>query len=154
MTRSFDDLISKALRLGVDQIAYPVDVLLDLGRQKVLSSAVLELFLELHGELQQVGMHRVAPPSELVKRIHGTCQFVGNGARFYRDMFDAALGSLSRFSHSCQDTIQAGTIARLALKQFKENETQGLHATVPYYIRRSDAEVNAGNLQRSRPPSS
>lgn len=112
------------------------------------------LYVSEKGELQQVGMHRVAPPSELVKRIHASCQFIGNGARLYRDMFDTALGSLSRFSRSCQDTIQAGTITRLALRQFEENETQGLHATVPYYIRRSDAEVNAGYLQGSRPPSS
>ena len=112
------------------------------------------LFVSEKGDLQQVGNPRVAPPSELVKSIHGSCQFIGNGARLYREMFEAALGPLARFSRSCLDTIQAGTIAKLALKQFQENETQGLHAVAPYYIRRSDAEVHAGNLHFLRPPSS
>jgi len=110
------------------------------------------LYVFEKGALQQVGMHRVAPPSELIKHFNEPCMFIGNGARLYRDLFDTALGSLSRFSHSSQDTIQAGTIAKLAMKQFKKNKIQGLHATVPYYIRRSDAEINVGNLQRSRPP--
>lgn len=111
-------------------------------------------YLSEKGELQLAGNHRVSSPSELVKNIHASCQFIGNGARLYREIFDAALGPLSQFSHSCRDTIRAGTIARLALKQFQENEIQSLHAVVPYYIRRSDAEIHAGNLQPSCHPSS
>ncbi|MBW1864185.1 MAG: tRNA (adenosine(37)-N6)-threonylcarbamoyltransferase complex dimerization subunit type 1 TsaB [Deltaproteobacteria bacterium] len=107
------------------------------------------LYVSEKGELQQIGKHRVAPPSELVRKVHESCQFIGNGARLYRKTFDAALGSLSRFSRSCRDTIQAGTLARLALKQFQENDDQGLHAVAPYYIRRSDAEVHAGKLYSS-----
>ena len=103
-------------------------------------------------EPQQVGKPRVAPPLELVKNVHEPCQFIGNGARLYREMFEAALGPLAQFSRPSLDTIQAGTIAKLALKQFQKNETQDLHAVAPYYIRRSDAEVHARNLHSSRPP--
>jgi len=104
------------------------------------------------GEPQQVGKLRVAPPSGLVKNIHESCQFIGNGARLYQEMFEAALGSLAQFSRTSLDTIQAGTIANLALKQFQDNKAQDLHGVAPYYIRRSDAEVHAGNLHSSRPP--
>ena len=110
------------------------------------------LYVSEKGELQQVGNPLVAPPSELAKNVHESCQFIGNGARLYQEMFEAALGPLAQFSRSSLDTIQAGTIANLALKQFQNNETQGLHEVAPYYIRRSDAEVHAGNLHSSHPP--
>lgn len=101
------------------------------------------LYVSEGGEMSQVGTHHVASPSELAGDVRGPCQFIGNGARLYRETFEAALGSLARFSHPCRDIIRAETIARLALKQFRKNETQKLSAVVPYYIRKSDAERHA-----------
>ena len=94
------------------------------------------------GELRQIGQHRVAPPSELVKRVSEPCHFIGHGARLYREMLGAALGPLAQFSETSRDTIQSQTIARLVLKQLQENEAPDLQAVSPYYIRRSDAEVH------------
>jgi tRNA threonylcarbamoyladenosine biosynthesis protein TsaB len=104
------------------------------------------LYVFEEGEPAQVGKHGVVPPLELAKSIRASCQFIGKGARLYRETFEAALGSLSQFSHPCRDTIRAETIARLALKRFQKNETQKLPAVVPYYIRRSDAELHFGNV--------
>ncbi len=101
------------------------------------------LYVSEGGEVSQVGMHHVAPPSELARGIGASCQFIGNGARLYRETLEAALGSLARFSHPCRDTIRVETIAKLALKQFQKNESQQLSAVVPYYIRKSDAERHA-----------
>ena len=101
------------------------------------------------GEPVQIGIHSVAGPSELAKNIRASCQFIGKGARLYRETLEAALGGLAQFSHPRRDTIRAETIARLALKQFRKNETQKLPEVVPYYIRRSDAELHFGNMQRS-----
>ena len=101
------------------------------------------LYVPEGGEASQVGKHHVAPISELVRGIRASCQFIGNGARLYRETFEAALGSLARFSHPCRDTIRVETTAKLALKQFQKNETQKLSAVVPYYIRKSDAERHA-----------
>lgn len=103
------------------------------------------LYVREEGEPAQVGRHRVAPPSELARDIHASCQFIGKGARLYREAFETALGGLSRFSHPCRDTIRSETVSRLALKQFQENKTQNLPVVVPYYIRRSDAELHFGN---------
>ena len=94
------------------------------------------LYASEKGELRQTAPHRVAPPSELVKSVREPCQFIGNGARLYQETFEAALGPLSRFSLACWDTIHTETIARLALKQFQENEGENLPAVSPYYIRR------------------
>ena len=93
------------------------------------------------GKLTQIGRHRVAPLTELVKRVNKSCQFIGGGARLYREAIETALGPLSRFSKACWDTIHVKTIARLALTQFQENTAHKLHAVSPYYIRRSDAEA-------------
>ena len=101
------------------------------------------LYVSEGGEASQVGMHHVAPPSALAREIDGSCQFIGNGARLYRETFETALGSLAMFSHTCRDTIRVGTVAKLALKQFQKKEPHKLSAVVPYYIRKSDAERHA-----------
>jgi tRNA threonylcarbamoyladenosine biosynthesis protein TsaB len=137
-----------ALAAQADRSTKFVCPVMDARRNEVYYS----LFVSKKGALQQVGKPRVAPPSELVKNVHESCQFVGNGAHLYREMFETALGPLAQFSRPSLDTIQAGTIAKLALKQFQENEIQSLHAVAPYYIRRSDAEVHVGNQHSSRPP--
>ena len=98
------------------------------------------------GEVSQVGRHHVAPPSELTKDIRRPCQFIGNGARLYRETFEAALGNLARFSRPCRDTIRAETIARMALERFQKNETQKLPAVLPYYIRKADAQRHVQGL--------
>jgi tRNA threonylcarbamoyladenosine biosynthesis protein TsaB len=110
------------------------------------------LYRSQNGKLSQVGTHGVGKPVDLTKNIDAPCQFLGQGARLYRETFDALLGSLSQFSESGVDTIQAKTIARLARGQFQKNETQPLQSVAPYYIRRSDAELRFGN--RSPRPSS
>lgn len=109
------------------------------------------LYVSEQGELTQVGKHRVAPPSEMAKNIRESCQFIGNGARLYRETFESALGPLAQFSKTCWDTIHAETVVRLALRQFQDNKGQDLHTVFPHYIRRSDAEVHAGNMPT--PPS-
>jgi tRNA threonylcarbamoyladenosine biosynthesis protein TsaB len=137
-----------ALAAQADRSTKFVCPVMDARRNEVYYS----LFVSKKGELQQVGKPRVAPPSELVKNVHESCQFVGNGARLYREMFETALGPLAQFARPSLDPNHAGTLAKLARKQFQENEIQSLHAVAPYYIRRSDAEVHAGNQHSSRPP--
>lgn len=104
------------------------------------------LYETAQAEPVPAGMHRVAPPSELVKSIRDSCQFIGNGARLYAEIFAAALGPLFQFSPSCRDTICAKTLSRLALKKFQKRDTQKMPSVAPYYIRRSDAERHAGGL--------
>ena len=101
------------------------------------------LYVSEKGVLRQVGEHQVAPPSSLVKSIREPCHFIGSGARLYQEIFEAALGPLSQFSETDRDTIHAETIARLALDQFQENGSHSLSTVSPYYIRRSDAEINS-----------
>jgi tRNA threonylcarbamoyladenosine biosynthesis protein TsaB len=103
------------------------------------------LYAPAKGEPVPASMHHVAPPSELVKNIRDSCQFIGNGARLYREVFEADLGPLFQLSPSCRDSICAETLSRLALKQFQKHSTQKLSGVAPYYIRRSDAERHAGN---------
>jgi len=110
------------------------------------------LYASQKGKLSRVGAHCVGPPADLAKNIHGSCQFLGQGARLYRETFDTLLGPLCQFSESGADTIRAKTIARLAMDRFQKNETQSLQSVAPYYIRRSDAELCFGN--RSPCPSS
>ena len=108
------------------------------------------LYAPTQGEPVPAGMHHVAPPSELARNIRDSCQFIGNGARLYREIFEAALGPLFQFSPSCRDTICAKTLSRLALKRFQKHDTQTLPGVVPYYIRRSDAEHHAGSLSAGK----
>ena len=103
-----------------------------------------------HGELTQMGDHRVGSPSEVAKRVGESCRFIGKGARLYQETFKKALGPLARFSEAGRDTILAETITGLALKRLRESEAPDLHRVSPCYIRRSDAEVHRGG--RLTPP--
>jgi tRNA threonylcarbamoyladenosine biosynthesis protein TsaB len=110
------------------------------------------LYASQKGKLNQMGDHGVGLPMDLAKDIHGPCQFLGQGARLYRETFEALLGPLCRFSQSETDTIHAKTIARLAMDRFQKNDIQPLQSVAPHYIRRSDAELRFGS-RSSFPPS-
>lgn len=67
-----DEQLAEDLRraVGHARVSGVVDVVLDLGRQKILSGTVLELFLELHDELQKAGCRlRVSNASALLREV-------------------------------------------------------------------------------------
>ena len=85
---------------------------------------------------------RVLAPHEALQNIDSSCFFVGSGAVLYRDIITDMLGDLASFAPDDCHIIQASTVARLGLEQFESGDDGEVADLVPYYIRKSDAELN------------
>lgn len=96
----------------------------------------------LNGHLKKQTKERVAPPDKAVDDLNESCLFVGNGALLYKEMILEKMGEFASFAPMIQNTIRASTIAYLSMAKFENNDTDEIEKILPYYIRKSDAELN------------
>jgi tRNA threonylcarbamoyladenosine biosynthesis protein TsaB len=96
----------------------------------------------LNGHLKRQTKERVAPPDKAVDDLNESCLFVGNGALLYKEMILEKMGEFAYFAPMIQNTIRASTIAYLGMTKFENNDTDEIEKILPYYIRKSDAELN------------
>jgi len=96
----------------------------------------------LNGHLKKQTKERVAPPDKAVDDLNESCLFVGNGALLYKEMILEKMGELASIAPMIQNTIRASTIAYLSMAKFEKNDTDDIEKILPYYIRKSDAELN------------
>lgn len=96
----------------------------------------------LNGHLKRQTKERVAPPDKAVDDLNESCLFVGNGALLYKEMILEKMGESAFFAPMIQNTIRASTIAYLSMAKFENNDTDDIEKILPYYIRKSDAELN------------
>jgi tRNA threonylcarbamoyladenosine biosynthesis protein TsaB len=94
------------------------------------------------GALRPAHEEKVSAPQEVVQNIHSPSIFVGSGAVLYRDLIMDKLGDLASFAPEDSHIIRASTLAYLALKRFESGDAGEVADLVPYYIRKSDAELN------------
>lgn len=86
---------------------------------------------------------QVLPPGEAVCDINETCIFVGDGASVYQKVIRDKLGGLAHFALPRQSTIHASTIANISMDRFENNDTDDISGFVPFYIRKSYAELSS-----------
>jgi tRNA threonylcarbamoyladenosine biosynthesis protein TsaB len=96
------------------------------------------------GMLTKETDEKVFSPDKALENIHEPCMFVGEGASLYHKIIEDKLGGMAFFASPNQNTTCASTVAYLGLNQFKNNVFSHPEAIAPHYIRRSDAEMNAG----------
>jgi len=96
----------------------------------------------LKGHLKRQTEERVAPPDEAVDNLKESCLFVGNGALLYKEMILEKMGEFASFAPMIQNTIRASTLAYLGMAKFENNDIDDIEKIEPYYIRKSDAELN------------
>ncbi len=128
----------KALAL---QVSYSRDLIcpiLDARKGEVYYSRYR--FLSDH--LRKQTKERVAPPDQAVDDLNESCLFVGNGALLYKEMILEKMGKFASFAPLIQNTIRASTMAYLSMAKFENNDTDDIEKILPYYIRKSDAELN------------
>lgn len=85
---------------------------------------------------------QVLSPGEAVCDINEACIFVGDGASVYQKLIRDKLGTLAHFALPRQSTIHASTIANIGMDRFKNNDTDDIRSFVPFYIRKSYAELS------------
>jgi tRNA threonylcarbamoyladenosine biosynthesis protein TsaB len=93
------------------------------------------------GGWEKVVSDRVVNPRQWLMRIEGLCLFVGDGARLYKNLIKDILGPRARFAAPYLNTLRASVVAHVGLKQIKGGQIVNVARLVPYYIRKSDAEI-------------
>jgi tRNA threonylcarbamoyladenosine biosynthesis protein TsaB len=123
------------------QVSYSRDLIcpiLDARRGEVYFSR----YRCINSHLIKQTKERVAPPDKAVDDLNESCLFVGNGAVLYKEMILEKMGEFASFAPMIQNTIRASTIAYLSMAKFENNDTDEIEKILPYYIRKSDAELN------------
>jgi tRNA threonylcarbamoyladenosine biosynthesis protein TsaB len=88
---------------------------------------------------------RATAPEAAIAHINEPCVFVGNGAQLYRKKITTRLGYLAHFVPKDQDWLRAASIAALSMERFNAGDTDEVAGLIPYYIRKSDAELKIDN---------
>lgn len=123
------------------QVAFSPDLicpLLDARKGEVYFSR----YRFLNGQLIKQTKEDVVPPDKAVENLNESCLFVGNGALLYKEMILEKMGGFASFAPMTQNTIRASTIAYFSMAKFENNHTDDIEKILPYYIRKSDAELN------------
>jgi tRNA threonylcarbamoyladenosine biosynthesis protein TsaB len=152
----------KALAVAVGKPVVGVSNLYALAMQAAISANMIcpimdarkgEVYFSRYryenGSLQKIVPAQVSTLEEALTAIHTDCVFVGEGARIYRKKISEKLGPYAAFAVPGQNTIRASTIGRLSVHRFKQENTDDIVTLVPEYIRKSDAELGFGRINKS-----
>ena len=92
--------------------------------------------------VEKLSAEEVLAPHLAVAANAGPCLYIGSGAVAYREVISELAGAAARYVERDANHLRASTVARLGLRQLR-NQAAGQGAgLVPNYIRRSDAEYN------------
>lgn len=99
----------------------------------------------IEGRRLRVMAHEaVLPPGEALKGLREPTLFVGSGAVAHRSLLMQGLGEKAVFAPPQSHLIRAGSVALLAMKDFKLGKYANLGELTPRYLRKSDAEISFG----------
>lgn len=80
-------------------------------------------------------------PEALLKELDGPVLFTGEGTRRYKEMIMDKLKTNALFAPPSKMTPAASTVAEIALEEIKQGVTTDPVSLVPFYIRKSEAEL-------------
>ena len=81
-------------------------------------------------------------PDEFLQKIHEPTVFMGDGCIPYKDMISEILKSNALFAPLSRMSPSASAVAEIAMEEIKGGFSSDPVGIVPYYIRKSEAEVN------------
>jgi tRNA threonylcarbamoyladenosine biosynthesis protein TsaB len=81
-------------------------------------------------------------PEELMKLIKGPVVILGDGAKTYRELISLTLRDNALFAPSTNMSPSAATVGEIAIEHIKQGITTDPVSLTPYYIRKSEAELN------------
>ncbi len=80
-------------------------------------------------------------PEALLKQLDGPILFTGEGTRKYREMITDKLKTNALFAPASKMTPAASTVAEIALEEIKQGRKTDPVSLIPFYIRKSEAEL-------------
>jgi tRNA threonylcarbamoyladenosine biosynthesis protein TsaB len=94
--------------------------------------------------LRQIIEEQVSSMEDLLARIEAPCVFVGPGVSVYGELIAEKLEKRAMLAGEALNKIRAETIGRIAMQKIQSKDHEDLNALLPHYIRKPDAEINAG----------
>jgi tRNA threonylcarbamoyladenosine biosynthesis protein TsaB len=119
--------------------ALPVCALLD-ARKKELYCAFYRP--RGHGRMELMGDFQVLSPQHVMRQVAQPTIFCGDGWLLYGKLFTESLGeTVALGAPSPYHSIRAGFVAELARRRFEEGRDDDPMASLPLYVRPSEAEL-------------
>jgi tRNA threonylcarbamoyladenosine biosynthesis protein TsaB len=116
---------------------HPVCLMLDARRGEVYSALFRWQDEKFIREIQEVSI----APDDLLSRLTGDVLFAGEGVLVYRDIIRKTMGRRAWIAPADKMVPAPSNIALLGLKKAEKGQFTDPFGAVPFYIRRSEAEV-------------
>lgn len=108
-----------------------------------------------NNELKRISDYVAMAPEKLVGEILKKSReviFLGDGVGVYRTFLEKSLASLASFAASNNSFTRSSSVALLAAKGLLENKEDDIHTLVPFYLRKSEAEITWEEKQCAMKP--
>jgi tRNA threonylcarbamoyladenosine biosynthesis protein TsaB len=131
----------EALALNFPYSAHPVCTMFDARKKEVYAAVFRWTDRGFERVMDEVSI----APADLVRSLEGMVIFAGEGALLYRETIAELAGKNALFPEPHTMVPSPSNVASLGLKKALRGEFSEPVSLVPYYIRRSEAEVKMGN---------
>ncbi len=118
--------------------AYQICPLLDARKDEVFAG----LYAWDEHTMIKIMQERAIRPDDLVKEITEKTVFIGDGILRYGDMITDLCGDNAIFPPLSIRTPSAATVGDIALEKMKQGDYADPVSLTPFYIRKSEAELN------------
>jgi tRNA threonylcarbamoyladenosine biosynthesis protein TsaB len=98
------------------------------------------------GALVPLVPEQVGPAEKAVEQIDGACCFIGNGAVAYRPALEPLVQRQCHWVSDDEGRMSPAAVARIGWRLFQSGQSVDPAYFVPIYLRKSDAEINAGKI--------
>ncbi len=116
---------------------WPVCLLLDARKGEVYAA----IFRWEDGTFLRAAEEASLPAEVLVKSLEGPVLFAGEGAALYRSVIEGVMKERAVFASAEKMVPSPANVAALGLAKAVRGEFEDLPSAVPFYIRKSEAEV-------------
>ncbi|MEW6001264.1 MAG: tRNA (adenosine(37)-N6)-threonylcarbamoyltransferase complex dimerization subunit type 1 TsaB [Nitrospirota bacterium] len=135
----------EAFALSFFLAEYPICIMLDARKREVYAA----LFKWKDSELIRLVEELSIKPRDLMKKIEGKVIFSGEGALLYRDIIIESLDERAIFALPEKMVPSPANVASIGLRKALKGEFADPISLVPFYIRKSEAELKKIPLAES-----
>lgn len=135
-----------ALATPLGFASHPVCALLDARKNEVYCAVYQP---DGKGNLDLLEPYRVLAPNRLASQIREPTLFCGDGWLLYKDLLREELGPKAMEVPGPYHIIRASFVGKLAYRKFAAGERDDPVASVPLYVRASEAEIRNPHLASS-----
>ncbi len=118
--------------------AYQICPILDARKDEVFTG----LYRWEGKGIEKIMPEKAMSPERLINEIKDQTLFIGDGITRYGDVIKEKCGNLALFPPPSIMSPSASTVAEIAYEKYNQGELSEPVSLVPFYIRKSEAELN------------